>query len=152
LLPSALTPAIDRGVTVVEVTYCNSNSVAERHRLPESVENQLNLTRHTGLESLTKVCDAVTLNCPLHRETEHMVNAMTLANFKRGAYLTNTARQLCDRDAVAAAPKSGQLAGYAGEVWFPQSAPADHPWRFIQQNREHRRYDAGVRLACARST
>ena len=24
---------------------------------------------------------------------------------------------------------SGQLAGYAGDVWFPQPAPQDHPWR-----------------------
>ncbi|MGW2821366.1 LysR family transcriptional regulator [Streptomyces sp. NPDC001443] len=26
-------------------------------------------------------------------------------------------------------PRSGRLAGYAGDVWFPQPAPADHPWR-----------------------
>jgi formate dehydrogenase len=25
--------------------------------------------------------------------------------------------------------KSGQLAGYAGDVWYPQPAPQDHPWR-----------------------
>lgn len=76
------------------------------------------------------MCDVVTLNCPLHPETEHMINARTLANFKRGAYLINTARgKLCDRDAIAAALKSGQLAGYGGDVWFPQPAPADHPWR-----------------------
>ena len=34
-----------------------------------------------------------------------------------------------DRDAVARACESGQLAGYAGDVWFPQPAPQDHPWR-----------------------
>ena len=49
---------------------------------------------------------------------------------KRGAYLVNTARgKICDRDAVARALESGQLAGYAGDVWFPQPAPQDHPWR-----------------------
>ena len=48
---------------------------------------------------------------------------------KRGAYLVNTARRkICDRDAVAQACESGQLAGYAGDVWFPQPAPADDPW------------------------
>jgi formate dehydrogenase len=194
-----LQAAIDRGITVAEVTYCNSNSVAEhvvmmtlglvrnyipsynwvvkggwniadcvarsydlegmqvgtvaagriglrvlrllkpfdvklhyldRHRLPESVEKELNLTHHTSLESLTQVCDVVTLNCPLHPETEHMINADSLKKFKRGAYLINTARgKLCDRDAIASALESGQLAGYAGDVWFPQPAPADHPWR-----------------------
>ena len=102
----------------------------DRHRLPESVEKELNLTHHTSLESLTRICDAVTLNCPLHPETEHMINDKSLKNFKRGAYLVNTARgKLCDRDAIARALESGQLAGYAGDVWFPQPAPQDHPWR-----------------------
>ncbi len=194
-----LQAAIDRGITVAEVTYSNSNSVAEhvvmmtlglvrnyipsynwvidggwniadcvtrsydlegmnvgtvaagriglrvlrllkphdvklhymdRHRLPEAVEKELDLTHHTSLDSLTKVCDVVTLNCPLYPETEHMINAESLKNFKRGAYLINTARgKLCDRDAIVAALESGQLAGYAGDVWFPQPPPADHPWR-----------------------
>ena len=102
----------------------------DRHRLPEAVEKELNLTHHTSLESLTKVCDVVTLNCPLHPETEHMINDKSLKNFKRGAYLVNTARgKLCDRDAIVRALESGQLAGYAGDVWFPQPPPQDHPWR-----------------------
>jgi formate dehydrogenase len=42
----------------------------------------------------------------------------------------NTARaKICDRDAIVRALESGQLAGYAGDVWFPQPAPKDHPWR-----------------------
>jgi formate dehydrogenase len=194
-----LQAAMDHGITVTEVTYSNSNSVAEhvvmmtlglvrnyipsynwvikggwniadcvarsydlegmnvgtvaagriglrvlrllkphdvnlhymdRHRLPEAVEKELNLTYHSSLDSLTKVCDVVTLNCPLYPETEHMINTQSLKNFKRGAYLINTARgKLCDRDAIVAALDSGKLAGYAGDVWFPQPAPADHPWR-----------------------
>jgi formate dehydrogenase len=102
----------------------------DRYRLPEAVEKELNLTHHTSLETLAKACDVVTLNCPLHPETEHMINDKTLKFFKRGAYLVNTARgKLCDRDAVVRALESGQLAGYAGDVWFPQPAPNDHPWR-----------------------
>ncbi|WP_029006480.1 NAD-dependent formate dehydrogenase [Azorhizobium doebereinerae] len=102
----------------------------DRHRLPEAVEQELNLTWHATREELYQVCDVVTLNCPLHPETEHMVNADTLKLFKRGAYLVNTARgKLCDRDAIVRALESGQLAGYAGDVWFPQPAPQDHPWR-----------------------
>src|SRR5471032_2447357 len=101
----------------------------DRHRLPESVEKELNLTHHHNLESLTKVCDVVTLNCPLHPETEHMINAKSLKSFKRGAYLINTARgKLCVAEDIAAALESGQLAGYAGDVWFPQPPPKDHPW------------------------
>ncbi|MEG3155601.1 NAD-dependent formate dehydrogenase [Sphingomonas sp. RB1R13] len=194
-----LQAAIDRNITVAEVTYCNSISVAEhvvmmilglvrnyipshdwvtkggwniadcvarsydvegmhvgtvaagriglavlrrlkpfdmhlhyndRHRLPAEVEQELGLTWHANREEMYAACDVVTLNCPLHPETEHMINDDTLKSFKRGAYLVNTARgKLCDRDAIVRAVESGQLAGYAGDVWFPQPAPNDHPWR-----------------------
>jgi len=102
----------------------------DRHRLPEAVEKELNLTYHRNLESLAKVCDVVTLNCPLHPETEHMINEKTLKFFKRGAYIVNTARgKLVETDALVRALESGHIAGYAGDVWFPQPAPKDHPWR-----------------------
>jgi formate dehydrogenase len=102
----------------------------DRHRLPDSVERELNLTFHANVESMVKVCDVVTINAPLHPETENLFNAALLAKMNRGAYLINTARgKIVDRDAVVSALKSGQLAGYAGDVWFPQPAPKDHPWR-----------------------
>merc|ERR1711865_111024 len=54
----------------------------------------------------------------------------TIKLFKRGTYLVNTARgKLCDRDVIAEACADGRLGGYAGDVWFPQPPPADHPWR-----------------------
>src|SRR5467141_1941557 len=194
-----LQAAIDRGITVAEVTYCNSISVAEhvvmmilslvrnyipsyqwvvrggwniadcvarsydlegmqvgtvaagridsavlrrlkpfevglhytdRHRLPEEVERELGVTFHPDVESLVRVCDVVTINAPLHPETEHLFNDELIGKMKRGAYIVNTARgKICDRDAIARACESGQLAGYAGDVWFPQPAPEDHPWR-----------------------
>ena len=102
----------------------------DRHRLPEQVERELGASFHPDVESLVAVCDVVTINAPLHPETENMFDAELLAKMKRGSYLINTARgKICDRDAVAQACESGQLAGYAGDVWFPQPAPRDHPWR-----------------------
>jgi formate dehydrogenase len=102
----------------------------DRHRLPKNVEQELDVTYHPTLESLVQVCDVVTINCPLHPETEHLFNDALIAKMKRGAYLINTARgKICDRDAVVRALESGRLAGYAGDVWFPQPAPKDHPWR-----------------------
>ncbi|MGH8610813.1 MAG: NAD-dependent formate dehydrogenase [Gammaproteobacteria bacterium] len=194
-----LQAAIEHGITVAEVTYCNSISVAEhvvmmilslvriyipsyqwvidkgwniadcvarsydvegmvvgtvaagrigtavlrrlkpfdmklhytdRHRLPESVEKELGVTYHPNVEAMIRVCDVVTINCPLHPETEHLFNDKLIAKMKRGAYIVNTARgKICDRDAIVRALESGQLAGYAGDVWFPQPAPKDHPWR-----------------------
>jgi formate dehydrogenase len=102
----------------------------DRHRLPESVEQELGVTWHPSVESMVGVCDVVTINAPLHPETEHMFNDELIAKMKRGAYIVNTARgKICDRDAIVRALESGQLAGYAGDVWFPQPAPKDHPWR-----------------------
>ena len=102
----------------------------DRHRLPESVEKELNLTFHKSVESMVKVCDVVTINCPLHPETENLFNKNLINKMKKGAYIVNTARgKICNKDDIAAALKSGQLSGYAGDVWFPQPAPNDHVWR-----------------------
>lgn len=194
-----LEAAMERGITVAEVTYCNSISVSEhvvmmilslvrnyipsydwvvrggwniadcvarsydiegmqigtvgagrigsavlrrlkpfdvklhytdRHRLPTAVENELGVTFHPDASSMVGICDVVTINAPLHPETENLFGEQMISRMKRGAYLVNTARgKICNRDAVARALESGQLAGYAGDVWFPQPAPKDHPWR-----------------------
>jgi formate dehydrogenase len=194
-----LQAAIDAGITVAEVTYCNSISVAEhvvmmilslvrnyipsyqwvlkggwniadcvarsydvegmsvgtvgagrigsavlqrlkpfdmrlhytdRHRLPADVERELGATFHPDARSMVPHCDVVTINAPLHPETEGLFDAEMLAAMKSGTYLVNTARgKIVDRDAVVGALERGQLAGYAGDVWFPQPAPTDHPWR-----------------------
>src|ERR1700736_3256042 len=102
----------------------------DRDRLPEAVEKELNLAWHPNVEDMVKVCAVVTINCPLHPETEHLFNAAMISKMKRGAYIVNTARgKICDRDAIARALESAQLAVYAGDVWFPQPPPKDHPWR-----------------------
>lgn len=104
-------------------------------RLPADVEKELGLTFHDTPQSLVKVCDVVNLQVPLYPATQGMFNDEMFALMKRGSYLINTARgALCDRDAVARALESGRIAGYAGDVWFPQPAPADHPWRTMPHN------------------
>ncbi len=221
-----LQAAIDRGITVAEVTWCNSISVAEhavmqmlalvrdyipqygwvmrggwniadaasrsydiegmdvgvvaagrigqavlkrmkpfdvnlhytdRHRLPADVEAELGATFHPTVESLVSVCDVVSIHCPLHPETEDMFNDELIGKMKRGSYIVNTARgKICNREAIVRALESGQLAGYAGDVWFPQPAPNDHPWRSMPNHAmtphtsgtslsAQARYAAGVR-------
>ena len=102
----------------------------DRHKLPESVEKELNLTFHESVESMVKVCDVVTINCPLHPETENLFDKKMISKMKKGAYIVNTARgKICNKNDIADALKSGQLSGYAGDVWFPQPAPNDHGGR-----------------------
>lgn len=99
-------------------------------RLSAKDEKKLNVKRHETIESMVKECDVVTINCPLHPLTERLFNKDLLAKMKKGAYLVNTARgKIVDTDALVDAVKSGHIRGYAGDVWFPQPAPKDHPWR-----------------------
>jgi formate dehydrogenase len=102
----------------------------DKHKLPEDKEKELNLTYHDSVESLVAVCDVINISCPLHPETENLFNDELINKCKPGAYIVNTARgKICNKDAIAKALKSGQLSGYAGDVWFPQPAPNDHVWR-----------------------
>jgi len=107
-----------------KLAYC------DRHRLPAEVEKELGLTYYKSPEEMIPHCDVVTINCPLHPETENLFNKDLIGKMKKGAYLVNTARgKICNKDDIAAALRSGQLSGYAGDVWFPQPAPRDHVWR-----------------------
>ena len=129
----------------------------DRHRLSPEVENELGLTFHENVDSLVGACDVVSIHCPLHPETEHLFNDDLINKMKRGSYIVNTARgKICDRNAIKSALESGQLAGYAGDVWFPQPAPTDHPWRTMPNHAmtphtsgtslsAQARYAAGVR-------
>ena len=101
--------------------------------LPEPAEKEVKARRVLDLKEFVSQCDVVTVNCPLHEGTRGLVNEELLKSFKKGAWLVNTARgAICDKDAVAAALKSGQLSGYSGDVWNVQPAPRDHVWRTMK--------------------
>ncbi|WP_184364267.1 NAD-dependent formate dehydrogenase [Rhizobium sp. BK602] len=107
----------------------------QRHRLSPEIESELGLTFHPDVRSLVQSVDIVNLQVPLYPSTEHLIDAEMLKAMKRGTYIVNTARaKLVDRDAIVQAMDSGHIAGYAGDVWFPQPAPRDHPWRTMPYN------------------
>lgn len=127
------------------------------HRLPTHIEQELNLEYHENVEDLAKVCDVLSIHCPLHPKTEYLFNKDLIQTMKKGSYIINTARgKICDQNAISEALASGHLAGYAGDVWFPQPAPIDHPWRSMPNHAmtphtsgttlsAQARYAAGVR-------
>ncbi|AOW07251.1 hypothetical protein B0I72DRAFT_47474 [Yarrowia lipolytica] len=107
--------------------------------LSAETEKELNCRRVEKLEDMLAQCDIVTINCPLHESTKGLFNKEMLSHMKKGAWLVNTARgAICVKEDVAEALKNGQLRGYGGDVWFPQPAPADHPWRSMRN-----KYGAG---------
>lgn len=107
----------------------------QRHRLDPAIESELGLTYHPDPVSLVQAVDIVNLQIPLYPSTEHLLDDRMFALMKRGTYVINTARgRLVERDAVVRALEAGHIAGYAGDVWYPQPAPADHPWRTMPFN------------------
>jgi formate dehydrogenase len=107
----------------------------DTRRLPAALEQELGLTYHDDVESLVRAVDVVSIHAPLHPQTHHMFDADLIASMRRGSYIVNTARaEIVVRDAVVDALKSGQLGGYAGDVWYPQPPAADHPWRTMPNN------------------
>ncbi|KND93920.1 putative formate dehydrogenase, partial [Tolypocladium ophioglossoides CBS 100239] len=98
--------------------------------LPQQAVDEIGCTRVESLEKMLEMCDVVTINCPLHEKTKGLFNKELISRMKPGSYLINTARgAIVVKEDVAAALKSGHLAGYGGDVWFPQPAPRDHPLR-----------------------
>lgn len=82
-----------------------------------------------GLDALYASSDVVSLHCPLTPENRRMLNRETLARFRRGAILVNTARGgLIDEAALVDALAEGQLR-CAGLDSF-ESEPMAHPHPF----------------------
>ena len=95
-----------------------------------TAEEQVLGARYQKLDALIPQCDVISINIPLTPTTQGMFNLERLKSMKRGAYLVNTARgRIVDTEALVEVMETGHLAGYAGDVWYPQPAPADHPWR-----------------------
>ncbi len=87
------------------------------------------IERKSFTEVLTQA-DVLSLHCPLTAENTQMLNAQTLEQMKRGAFLINVARgALVDADALAQALKEGQLSGAALDVTFPEPLPPHSPLR-----------------------
>ncbi|SDY65695.1 NAD-dependent formate dehydrogenase [Herbiconiux ginsengi] len=107
----------------------------DRFRLSPEVEERYGLTFVPSIRELVTGIDVLTVHAPLTDETAGLIDDGLLATMRRGSYIVNPARgAITDRDAIVRALESGQLAGYAGDVWFPQPAPADHPWRTMPNN------------------
>jgi len=96
--------------------------------LPRDEEKALRLTRYS-LPALLTSSDFVVLAVPLNPDTLHLINVHTLESMKPGSFLINPCRgSVVDEQAVAAALSSGQLRGYAADVFEMEDwARADRP-------------------------
>ena len=82
------------------------------------------VARQVGLDELIAGSDVIQLCVALAPETTGMIDARRLASMRRGTLLVNTARgQLVEIAAIEAALDTGQLGGYATDVWHPEPPP-----------------------------
>lgn len=84
---------------------------------------------YCALDELMRRSDIVTLHVPMNNETHHLVSAEMIALMKPTAILINTARgDVVDIDALAAALKTGKIAGAGVDVYEKEPPlPSNHP-------------------------
>jgi glyoxylate reductase len=82
----------------------------------------------THILELLQRSDFISIHCPLTEQTRHLIDTEALRLMKPTAILVNTARgPIIDQAALAAALKSGQIAGAALDVTDPEPLPVDDP-------------------------
>jgi D-3-phosphoglycerate dehydrogenase len=81
-------------------------------------------------EKVYAEADVTTMHVPMTNLTRGMINAQSLAHFKKGAYLINTSRgPVVEGGPLADALNDERLGGAAIDVFDPEPPPPDHPLR-----------------------
>ncbi|XP_010251279.1 PREDICTED: formate dehydrogenase, mitochondrial [Nelumbo nucifera] len=104
----------------------------DRIKMDPELENQIGAKFEEDLDAMLPKCDIIVINTPLTEKTRGMFDKDRISKMKRGVLIVNNARgAIMDTQAVVDGCSSGHIAGYSGDVWYPQPAPKDHPWRYM---------------------
>ena len=115
----------------MELVYCDNVALPDDHE-------QAWGARRVSLGTLLATSDFVVPMLPLTPQTLHLLNADTIGQMKPGSYLINACRgSVVDEQAVAEALHTGQLAGYAADVfemedWALPSRPEGIPHKLLE--------------------
>lgn len=98
-------------------------------RRQKDVNNITCFSGADGLSDILKISEILILLLPLTNDTTGIINADTLSQMPKGAFLINPGRGLLiDDDALLAALESKQIAHATLDVFHTEPLPADHPY------------------------
>ena len=119
----------EMGGTVATKLAAFGYSVRGWSRSKREIENVLTFAGHDSLPTFLSGCDVLVSALPLTESTKGILNAVSLAQLPRGAFLVNAGRggHLVDADVVAALA-SGQLGGALLDVFNEEPLPRGHPF------------------------
>ncbi|HEV2502999.1 MAG TPA: D-glycerate dehydrogenase [Mesorhizobium sp.] len=94
-----------------------------RHRVLQSVEDELEATYWESLDQMLARMDIISVNCPSTPATFHLLSARRLALLQPTAYIVNTARgDIIDEDALIKLLQDGKIAGAGLDVYENEPA------------------------------
>lgn len=77
---------------------------------------------YTDIDTICRESDIISLNCPLTRETHHIINKSTIAKMKDGVVILNTSRgALIDSEALVDGLQNKKIGGAALDVYEEES-------------------------------
>ncbi|KAK9925281.1 hypothetical protein M0R45_033610 [Rubus argutus] len=104
----------------------------DRLKADAEFEKETGAKFEEDLDKMLPKCDVIVVNTPLTEKTRGLFDKERISKLKKGVLIVNNARgAIMDTQAVVDACNSGHIAGYSGDVWNPQPAPNDHPWRYM---------------------
>ena len=97
-----------------------------RHRVADETEQELEATFWEDLDEMLAHMDIVSLNCPLTKETHHLLSAARLGRLQPHAVIVNTARgEVIDTDALCDLLEAKAIGGAGLDVF--ENAPNVNP-------------------------
>ena len=116
----------DIGSKVADIAKAMGMNVIAYRKNPLKTENQ-GITMVT-LEKLFHDSDVISLHCPLTDDTREIINAKTLSQMKKSAFLLNTGRgPLINEQDLADALQNGVIAGAGLDVLSTEPPAVDNP-------------------------
>ncbi|KAJ4960900.1 hypothetical protein NE237_020810 [Protea cynaroides] len=104
----------------------------DRIKMDPEIEAEIGAKFEEDLDTMLPKCDVIVINTPLTEKTRGMFDKERIAKLKKGVLIVNNARgAIMDTQALVDGCTSGHIGGYSGDVWNPQPAPKDHPWRYM---------------------